>query len=109
MERIQLLNKFYRPSGSTIYKYRVWVVTIPKLTGMALEDAALELNRLGLDIGIAIVPDHDNFRGGAAGHTSHNHLPESISGNYRAHGVPGGYLRRIHLAVIKSRVQEKHK
>ncbi len=50
MERIQLLNRFYRPSGSTIYKGRIGEVTIPKLTGMALEDAALELNRLGLDI-----------------------------------------------------------
>ena len=98
MERIQLLNRFYRPSGSTIYKDRVGEVTIPKLTGMALEDAALELNRLGLDIGIAIVPDHDNFRRAPPGIPHiiiyRNPSPETIVPMGSLADIYGGYIWR---------------
>ena len=79
-----MLSRFNRTPGSVIYGNRTRKVMVPKLTGMALEGAALEL-----DIGNAIVPDHDHPSGDVAGHAPHNCLSESISGGYRAHGVPG--------------------
>jgi beta-lactam-binding protein with PASTA domain len=98
MERIQLLKRFYSSSGSTIYKDRAWEVTIPKLTGMELEDAALELNRLGLDIGSVIVPDHDNFRGTPPGIPHiiiyQNPSPETIVPMGSLADIYGGYIWR---------------
>jgi hypothetical protein len=39
MEKIQLLSRFNRTSGSVIYGNRTRKVMVPKLTGMALEGA----------------------------------------------------------------------